>query len=137
MINTIQIALSGLAAASKKAEASASNIANLTTGGSLTDPDNAPYHAVTAVQETVTGENGQSLGVKATTVPKNTPFVPAYSPDSPFADENGLIGVPNVDLAEEAVTINLAKYAFKANLQIIETASDMAEELLDTFDDRA
>lgn len=136
MINTIQIALSGLAAASKKVEASASNIANLTTGGSLADPAKAPYSAVTTVQQAVTDQNGNGLGVKATAIPKNTPFVPAYDPDSPFADANGLIGVPNVNLAEEAVNLTLAETTFKANVKVIEAASELSEDLLRIFDDR-
>ena len=134
MINAIQTALSGLAAASKKIDASASNIANLTTEGSLTDPENPPYSSVTTVQQARTDNNGNGNGVTATVIPKNTPFVPAYSPDSPFADENGLIGVPNTDLAEEAVNVNLAKYTFKANLKIIEAASEMSDDLLGIFD---
>lgn len=137
MINAIQIALSGLAAASKKVEASASNIANLTTEGSLTDPDNPPFSAVTTIQETVTGEDGAALGVKANVIPKNTPFVPAFDPDSPFADEDGVIGIPNVNLAEEAVNINLAETTFKANLKVIEAASELSDELLGIFDDEA
>lgn len=134
MINTIQIALSGLFASQKKLDASASNIANITTTGALNDPDHAPYSALTTVQETITDNDGNTLGVKSDVIPGKTPFVPAYDPDSPFADENGVIGVPNVDLAEEAVNINLAKYSFQANLKVIETTSELNEDLLKIFD---
>ncbi len=134
MINTIQIALSGLFASQKRLEGSASNIANLNTAGSLTDPDNAPYSAVTTVQQAQTDADGNGTGVRAQTIPQNTPFVPAYDPDSPFADENGVIGVPNVNLAEEAVNITLAETAFSANLKIIEIASELSDELLSAFD---
>ncbi len=136
MINAIQIALSGLAAASKKVEAAASNIANMTTSGSLTDPDKAPYGVLTTTQQAVTDQDGNVLGVRADIVPKNTPFIPAYDPDSPFANEDGLIGVPNVNLAGEAVNLNLAEITFKANLKVIEAASDLSEDLLRVFDDR-
>lgn len=136
MINAIQTALSGLAAASKRIEASASNIANLTTTGSLNDPDNAPFSAVTTVQETVTDNRGNTQGVRANIVPKNTPFVPAFDPGSPFADSDGLIGVPNVDLAEEAVNISISEHTFRANLKVIEAASDLSDELLNIFDRR-
>ena len=137
MINTIKIALSGMVAASKKSEAVASNIANMTTAGALEDPKNAPYSALTSVQTAQRGTAGNGQGVKAEIVSKNMPFVPAYSPDSPFADEKGMIGVPNVDLAEEAVSLNIAKYAYKANLAVIETASEMEEALLNSFDRKA
>ncbi|MCB9990541.1 MAG: flagellar biosynthesis protein FlgC [Rhodospirillales bacterium] len=137
MINTIQIALSGLFASQKKADASAANIANLTTAGSIDDPGNAPYSARTTVQSTITDSDGNALGVKSDVIPKKTPFVPAYDPDSPLANEDGIIGVPNVDLAEEAVNLNLSKYTFQANLKVIETISELNEDLLGVFDDEA
>lgn len=134
MINAINTALSGLLASSKRIEASASNIANLNTTGSLNDPDNAPYSALTTIQETVTDSDGNGQGVKATNIPKNTPFVPAFDPDSPFANKEGLIGAPNVNLAEEAVNINISETTFKANLKVIETVDQLSEELFRSFD---
>lgn len=137
MINAIQIALSGLSAASKKVEASASNVANMLTAGSLDDPENAPYAPIKTQQEALTDADGNSLGVKAGFVPKTPAFIPSYAPDSPFANGDGLIGVPNVDLAEEAVNMSLAKTAFSAAAKTIQTASAMQEDLLRMFDERA
>jgi flagellar basal-body rod protein FlgC len=136
MINAIQIALSGLMAASKKTEASASNIANLQSSGSLEDTGSAPYSALTTKQSSYVSDGGDVLGVRSEFVPKNPPFVPAYGPDSPFADEQGFIGVPNVNLAEEAVNLKLAELSFKANAAIIKSASELQEELLSAFDDK-
>lgn len=133
MINAIQIALSGLAAASKKVETAAQNIANQTTEGALEGGEgSAPYNA-----QTVTQQAAQGGGVRAQAVPKNPPFVPSYHPDSPFADSDGLTGAPNVDLAEEAVSLSLAKIEYKANLKIIEAANELSDDLLGIFDDRA
>ncbi len=129
MINAIQTALSGLMASSKRIEASASNIANLQTTGSLEEGGKAPYSAVTTTQTAQ-----ESGGVKAETVEKDPGFVPAYEPGSPFANEEGLVGAPNVNLAEEAVNIKLAEIAYKANLKTIETVAELEEELLNTFD---
>lgn len=136
MINAIQIALSGMLAASKKTEAVASNIANQQTVGSLNDPDNAPYTPLTVQQDSLKGTDGHGLGVKADFAPKNPAFVPAYDPDSPFANEEGVIGVPNVDMAEEAVNLDIAKAAYKANAAVIRTATDMDDALLKIFDKR-
>ena len=137
MINAIQIALSGLFSASKRVEASASNIANMTTAGSIDDPDNAPYAALTTSSQTISDAKGQAIGVKTDIVRKNVPFVPAYAPDSPFANEDGIIGAPNVDLAEEAVNLNLAKTAYKASLAVMKTADEMQDELLKSLDKKA
>ncbi|MFP4313148.1 MAG: flagellar basal body rod protein FlgC [Alphaproteobacteria bacterium] len=132
MINTISIALSGLNAATQKLNASASNVANVTTAGSLEDGGKAPYDALTTQQKAQ--ENG---GVRSDVVSSGRPFVPAYDPDSPFANAEGIIGAPNVDLAEEAVTMNLAEMTYKANIATLKTAEEMSDELLNIFDDDA
>lgn len=132
MIKAISIALTGLEAASKRLSTSASNIANLQTVGSLDNAENAPYTPLDTTQQTL--ENG---GVRADVIDRSTPFVPAFDPDSPFANEDGLIGVPNIDLAGEAVNINLAEIQYKANLKTIEAASELSEELERLFDSRA
>lgn len=134
-MNTITIALSGLEAASKRLQASASNIANLQTTGSLQDGGQAPYAPQMVVQETQTDSQGNSSGVRSNIIPRSSPFVPAYDPDSPFADENGVIGVSNIDLTAEAVNMKLAELNFKANVEVIKAAEENTEQLLDIFDD--
>lgn len=132
MTNTIGIALSGLMSATRKVAAAASNIANLNTAGSLTPGQQAPYQSVTTADTAQAGG-----GVKTEVIPKNPPFVPAYDPDSPFADAQGLIGVPNTDLASEAVNLTLAKTAYKANLAVLKTEDEMQDALLKSFDRKA
>jgi len=129
MSSAISIALSGLNAATQRLNASASNIANISTAGSLDDPQNGPYEAVTTTSKTL--DNG---GVRADIVTTNQPFIPAYDPDSPFANAQGLIGVPAVDLATEAVNAILAELAYKANLEVIDAAQENENALLDIFD---
>ena len=136
MMNAIHTALSGLLAATKRVEAGASNIANQLTAGSLEDPDNAPYTPLTVQQESLKGTDGSSFGVKSEFAPKNPAFVPAYDPDSPFANQEGVIGLPNVDLAEEAVNLTIAKASYKASAAVIRTAREMSDDLLRTFDKR-
>jgi flagellar basal-body rod protein FlgC len=130
MINAIGIALSGMDAAVKKLNASASNIANMQTAGSLNGTP-APYTPVTAVS-TSTGQ-----GVRTDIIPKSDPFSPAYYPDSPFANSEGLVGVPNVDLAEEAVNMMLAETAYKANIATIKTADALQDELFRALNEKA
>lgn len=132
MVGTIQIGLSGLQSSIQKLNVTASNIANVTTAGSLEDGQQPPYSALTTTSESL--RNG---GVRTDIVPRNPGFVPAFSPDSPFANEDGIIGVPNVNLAEEAVNLLLAETTYKANIATIKTAEDMSDELLSIFDDDA
>lgn len=132
MIGAISTALTGMFAASKRVEASANNIANMSSAGSL-DPakPRQPYEAQTTVQ--IANESG---GTTATNIPKKPGFVNAYAPDSPFANAQGEVGVPNVDLAEEAVNLKIAEITYKANASVIKTASEMSDALLNTFDER-
>lgn len=130
MISAISTALSGLVAASKKVETGASNIANLGSGGALDPADGrAPYSTRQTVQRT--DGNG---GVIADIVTRDPGFVPAYDPNSPFANEDGLIGVPNTDLAEEAVNLKLAETAYRANLATIKTVQETDKALFEIFD---
>jgi flagellar basal-body rod protein FlgC len=57
--------------------------------------------------------------------------VPSYDPDAPYADANGLVAAPNVDLAGEVVEALVARYAFAFNAKVMRTASDMTKSLLD------
>ncbi len=129
MTNAIGIALTGLNAASQRLNASASNIANARNTGSLTDGDNAPYTPKTTQSKAL--GNG---GVLTQITEKSPAFTPAYDANSPFADENGIIGTPNISYAEEIITMKLAEISYKANLNTIKVSKDMFEELLNTFD---
>ncbi|MCB1783688.1 MAG: flagellar biosynthesis protein FlgC [Alphaproteobacteria bacterium] len=111
--------------------ASASNIANALTAGSLTDENNAPYTALTTVSKAQGSETG---GVQTQIVAKNPGYVTAYAPGSPFADENGLVGAPNVDFAEEIVKLKLAEISYKANIGTIKTAAELEDDLLSILD---
>lgn len=134
MISAIQIALSGLTAATNRLSASASNIANIQTAGSLEEGQQAPYTPLTTQQTAQTDNQGNGQGVLSEVVPRDNPFVQAYDPDSPFADEDGIIGIPNINLAEEAVNIQLAETTYKANIATLKTVEELSDELLRIFD---
>ena len=81
--------------------------------------------------------DGNGAGVRSEIVSAGRPFVPSYSPDSPFANAEGLIGVPNINLAEEAVNLLIAETTYKANIATLKTAEELSDELLSIVDDRA
>lgn len=129
MIGAITTALTGLTSATKKLDATASNIANINTVGALEETDGQkPFSAVTTAQKAL--HNG---GVQTNIVQKDPGFVPAFDADSPFANEDGIIGVPNVNLAEEATNLILAKNTYKANAAVIKVSADLQEDLLNTI----
>lgn len=126
MINAIQIALSGLEAASKKVQASASNIANSRTQGALDPADGpSPYSELTTTQTA-----NPAGGVESEIVTTNKPFVPSYDPSSPFANSEGLVGAPSSNLAGDIVNLQIASTSYKANLKTIQVASDLQKDLL-------
>ncbi|NCC22467.1 MAG: flagellar biosynthesis protein FlgC [Alphaproteobacteria bacterium] len=129
--------MSGMAASMKRLETAASNVANAGTGGSVEPGGTPPYSAQTVRQTTVMDDGGNALGVKAESVPKDPDVVHAYNPDSPFANEDGIIGLPNVSLAEEAVNMKLAELTYKASIETINTANEMQDDLMRLFDEDA
>lgn len=133
MTNAIGIALTGLNSAAQRANVSASNIANAHTSGSINSADHKPYTPITAESKAI-GENG---GVETKIVNKPNSVIQTYAPDSPFADENGLIGVPNIDIATEIIHLKVAETTYKANIATIKAAENMEKELLKIFDEKA
>ncbi|USG59784.1 hypothetical protein NBZ79_11405 [Sneathiella marina] len=127
MLSIAGSALSGLHAASKTVEASARNVANYGTVGTPgADGTGKSYDAVEAIQ--TSGPNGDPT---VTIRERNPATVIAYAPQNPLANEEGLIEIPNVDLAEEFVTQNLAMHSYKANLKMFEIWDDMQQAVLD------
>jgi flagellar basal-body rod protein FlgC len=56
--------------------------------------------------------------------------VPSYEPDSPLADEDGLVAEPNVDPAREMTEMLAARQSYEANLRTVRTATEMQDSLL-------
>ncbi|MEH6547950.1 MAG: flagellar basal body rod C-terminal domain-containing protein [Sneathiella sp.] len=127
MLSIAGSALSGLQAASKTVEASARNVANYGTVGTPgAESSGKAYDAVEAVQ-TSSADGSPTVTIRE----RNPATVIAYAPQNPLANEDGLIEVPNVDLAEEIVTQQLALHSYKANLKMFEIWDDMQQAVLD------
>ena len=130
MIKAINTALTSLNVNAKKVENSASNIANMGSVGSLdADHEQQPYSP-----KIINQNSNKTGGVTFNVSDKDPAFVPSYSPNSPFADKEGFIGVPNVNLIEEAMNIKMAELNYKASAKIIQTASEMQNELTEALD---
>jgi flagellar basal-body rod protein FlgC len=130
-MSILSIATSGLVAASRRLEVSASNIANAQDTGPLPDAPNAGnfppvYRAQRVDQVDVAG--GGTVANVSTVSPG---YVTQYDPSAPFADKNGLVAAPNVDLANEAVQQITARVEFAANARVIQVYSEMMKSLLD------
>jgi flagellar basal-body rod protein FlgC len=133
MSNISTIALSGMNAATRRLDVSASNVANVMTTGALPDADGtvpagAPqaYDPLELVQ---TASAGGGVQTSVTTAKPST--IAVSDPQAPFANQNGLVAAPNVDLAQELVGQMLASYSFAANATVMKADNRMTDTLLD------
>ena len=127
MTSILGSALSGMAAASKRAEVSAQNIVNAGSVGTpgATD-ENASYKAVEPVQ--TTDETGAPT---VRTREKDPATVHVHTPQHPLANEEGLVESPNVDLAEELVNQSVALHSYRANVKMFEIWNELQKATLD------
>ncbi len=149
-MSTLSIAASGLSAASLRLDVTASNIANALTTGPLpaTDGSNSGagnsnnagnsnsssnFSAYVPLQvNQVDQTNGSAPGGTSAVVSTVSPsFVPQYDPGSPFANQDGLVAAPNVDLASQFVQLLTAKYSFAANAKVVQAYDNTQRSLLD------
>jgi len=142
MSDILGIALSGASAATKRIDASASNLANQRTTGRLPDAGSTaaastgagghvPYTPLTTSQSDLRTGNGQGAGTQASLKPLSQPIVTEYDPSSSDANAEGMVGAPNVDTGEEIGQQIVGSRAYSASLSMARTSSDMMKDLLD------
>ena len=133
--------VSGLNAATRTVGAVAGNIANAHSvspykvprvdpvapgRGTATEERPAPYRPVDVETTSVAGG-----GVAASVRARDPASLPMFDPGNPAADADGLVARPNVDYADEFVTLKAAQRAYEANLKAIEVEDEMLGALLD------
>lgn len=126
------IAVSGMNAAARRLEVSASNVANVTSTGALPNADGTlPAGASQAYAPLELVQTASAGGGTQTAVTTVTPATTAaYDPQAPFANQDGLVAAPNVDLAQELIGQLIASYSFAANATVLRTDDRMTGALL-------
>ena len=141
-MSTLSIATSGLSAASLRLDVAANNIANALTTGPLpaTSGSGAPAGGSSSNNSNLpavylplqVNQAAQSSGGTVATVSAVSPGFSAQSdPGAWFANQDGLVAAPNVDLASQFVQLLTAKYAFAANAKVVQSYADTTRSLLD------
>jgi flagellar basal-body rod protein FlgC len=127
------IAVTGMNAAARRLEVSASNVANVSSTGALPNADGTvPAGAPRAYAPLELVQTESAGGGTQTTVTTATPSTTAVSdPQAPFANRNGLVAAPNVDLAQELIGQMIASYSFAANAKVMTADDRMTRALLD------
>jgi flagellar basal-body rod protein FlgC len=146
-MSILSVATSGLSAASLRVSVAASNIANVQTTGPLPASGGSgtsagagssgiaptfPAAYVPLRVDQVSQSSGSTPGGTVATVSTVSPSYTAQSdPSAPFANQDGLVAAPNVDLANEFAQLAIAKYSFIANAKVIQAYSETEDALLD------
>jgi flagellar basal-body rod protein FlgC len=134
LISGIDITAGALNAQKTRLDIVAQNIANAQT---TRTPEGGPYQrqVVSFESELVQREAGLGAamqGVKVGSISADrTPGQQVYNPQHPDAGKDGLVTMPNVNLAYEMVDLITASRAYEANLSVVKNARQMAMKALD------
>jgi len=133
IIPSISVTSDALNAEKTRLEVIAQNIANAhTTRG----PDGLPYQRKVVsfenqlMQAAVDGQVKPGGMRIAAITNDQTPGELVYNPGHPDADENDMVRMPNVNLAREMVDLIMASRTYEANLSVVRTARQMAQNAM-------
>ena len=136
LLSVTNISASGLAAERLRMEVVANNIANAnstrTPGGGPFRRQDVVFSAVLDDRMQAPGAGNPHLGgVKIVGVQDDpSEFPRVYNPGHPDADASGMVTMPNVNLPMEMVNLITATRAYEANLRVLRSFTQMAEQTL-------
>jgi flagellar basal-body rod protein FlgC len=136
LISGVDVSAGALNAQKTRLDIVAQNIANAET---TRTPEGGPYQRQIVSFETemvkqLPGDSGvqplQTVKVGSITS-DTTPGQQVYNPQHPDAGADGMVTMPNVNLAYEMVDLITASRAYEANLSVVKSAKMMAEKALE------
>ena len=134
LIAGIDVTAGALNAQKTRLDIVAQNIANAQT---TRTPEGGPYQrqVVSFESELVQRERVGGLAMQTVKVGSitadRTPGQQVFNPQHPDAGPDGLVTMPNVNLAYEMVDLITASRAYEANLSVVKNARQMAMKALD------
>ena len=137
--SVFDIAGSGMSAQTVRLNTTSSNIANAESVASSVDKTYRARHPVFMAQYTaalgqgvtdpVTGDSTAGVNV-AGVVESSAPLQYRYEPDHPYADKDGYVAYPNVNVVEEMTNMISASRSFQTNADVMHTAKQMLSQVL-------
>lgn len=123
LFKVFDIAGSAMTAQSMRLNVVASNMAN---ADSVTGSDGQPYRA-----KQVIFQAQPQGGVNVTRVIDDpSPMKVLYDPQSPYADAQGYVTMPNVNVVEEMTNMISASRSYQANVEMMNTAKTLLQRTL-------
>jgi len=131
LFNVFDIAGSAMTAQSMRLNVVASNMAN---ADSVAGPDGKPYRAKQVVFEAQSLNASMAKGVAGVRVTRvvddPSPMKMVYDPKNPYADGQGYVQMPNVNVVEEMANMISASRSYQANVEMMNTAKMMIQKAL-------
>ena len=128
MFGIFGVATSGMGAYKSWLNAVADNIANINNVAKTEDP--AFQERFISVASRV-GADGVGDGAVVTGVQfGDAEGRVVYDVNHPYADENGMVRLPDIDLSEQMVYMQLAQRGYQANVRSFESAREAYETIL-------
>ena len=125
MFGSLDISTSGLVANRIRLEVVAANTANQSTLFNEQDQFD-PYRARIPLLATGDPTTGSPEGVHVADIAlRQGPLPTKYDPGSPYADKNGNVAYPNVNIVTEQINALEAQRAYEANITVIEATKSM------------
>ncbi|WP_031518078.1 flagellar basal body rod protein FlgC [Desulfofalx alkaliphila] len=141
LFDSFAISASGMSAERLRLDVISNNLANINTAGRTDDPNLAPYRRQVPLfaqqLQRVMNKNNIPVGYKGAGVKvagivqdPNPPRL-VYEPDHPYADEEGYVAYPNINVLNEMVDMITASRAYEANVTALNAAKGMAMKALE------
>jgi len=118
-----QVTLQGLATERARIDAANSNIANM---NAVASTPAGVYQSQTVVA--TSGFNAQLQGYE---VIREQKVKAVHQPDHPLSDMNGMVYMPDIDLANEMLRLNMASRAYEANIRAFNSIKEMNGKALE------
>jgi len=124
LFSIFNVSGSAMSAQAQRLNVVASNLAN---ADSATSASGAAYRAKQVVFEATPAQGGgASTGVKVRQVVEDpSPLKQVYDPKHPMADENGYVGMPNVNVVDEMVNMLSASRSYQTNVETMNAAKSL------------
>lgn len=135
LVDTLNIAASGLAAQRVRLQTVASNMANART---TRTPEGGPYRRQAPIfSATPVDPFGSELeaavaGVSVVGIQQSdTPGVKVHDPGHPDADADGFVTMPDVNMLHEMVDLITTNRSYEANANVVDTTFQMAQRAME------